>query len=67
MVQGETERHGRSSCVVQGKDENMVRQKIEEILIYNPQSRPKRFETKDGKNVGMYITWVDEYNDKVEI
>ena len=29
----ETERHGRSSCVIQGKDENMVREKIEEILI----------------------------------
>ena len=28
----ETERHGRSSCVVQGKDENMVRQKIEEDI-----------------------------------
>ena len=61
----ETERHGRSSCVVQGKDQNMVRQKIEEVLIHNPQLDPKDFTKKAMSNVGMYITWVDEYNDKV--
>ena len=61
----ETEKHGRKSCVVQGKDADMVQKKIEEILIYNPQLDPKDFKKKAMFNVGMYITWVDEYNDKV--
>ena len=61
----ETEKHGRKSCVVQGKDADMVQKKIEEILIYNPQLDPKDFKKKAMFNVGMYITWVDEYNDNV--
>ena len=42
-----------------------IRKKIEEILIYNPQLDPKDFKKKAMFNVGMYITWVDEYNDNV--
>ena len=61
----ETEKHGRKSCVVQGKDADMVQKKIEEVLIHNPQLDPKDFKKKAMFNVGMYITWVDEYNDKV--
>ena len=61
----ETPKRDRKSCVVQGKDQNMVRQKIEEVLIYNPQLDPKDFTKKAMSNVGMYVTWVDEYNDKV--
>ena len=34
------------------------------MLIYNPHLDPKDFRQK-WFNVGMYITWVDEYNDKV--
>jgi len=61
----ETPRLGRRSCVVQGKDAEMVQKKIEEILIYNPQLDPKDFRQKAMFNTGVYITWVDEYNDKV--
>ena len=61
----ETAKLNRKSCVVQGKDKSMVEKKIEEILIYNPQLDPKDFTKKAMFNVGMYITWVDEYNDKV--
>ena len=61
----ETAKLNRKSCVVQGKDKSMVQKKIEEILIYNPQLDPKDFTKKAMFNVGMYITWVDEYNDKV--
>ena len=61
----ETAKLDRQSCVVQGKDADMVQKKIEEILIYNPQLDPKDFKKKAMFNVGMYITWVDEYNDNV--
>ena len=60
----ETAKLNRKSCVVQGKDKSMVEKKIEEILIYNPQLDPKDFTKKAMFNVGIYITWVDEYNDK---
>jgi hypothetical protein len=43
----------------------MVQKKMEEVLIYNPQLDPKDFKKKAMFNVGVYITWVDEYNDKV--
>jgi len=61
----ETARLNRKSCVVQGKDANMVQKKIEEVLIHNPQLDPEDFKKKAMFNVGVYITWVDEYNDKV--
>ena len=61
----ETAKLNRKSCVVQGKDANMVQNKIEEVLIHNPQLDPEDFKKKAMFNVGVYITWVDEYNDKV--
>ena len=61
----ETAKLNRKSCVVQGKDANMVQKKIEEVLIHNPQLDPEDFKKKAMFNVGVYITWVDEYNDKV--
>jgi len=61
----ETPKLDRRSCVVQGKDAEMVQKKMEEVLIYNPQLDPKDFKKKAMFNVGVYITWVDEYNDKV--
>ena len=61
----ETAKLDRQSCVVQGKDANMVQRKIEEVLIHNPQLDPEDFKKKAMFNVGVYITWVDEYNDKV--
>ncbi len=61
----ETAKLNRKSCVVQGKDANMVQRKIEEVLIHNPQLDPKDFTKKAMFNVGVFITWVDEYNDKV--
>ena len=61
----ETPKLDRKSCVVQGKDAEMVQKKMEEVLIYNPQLDPKDFKKKAMFNVGVYITWVDEYNDKV--
>ena len=61
----ETAKLNRQSCVVQGKDANMVQKKIEEVLIHNPQLDPEDFKKKAMFNVGVYITWVDEYNDKV--
>ena len=61
----ETAKLNRKSCVVQGKDANMVQKKIEEVLIHNPHLDPEDFKKKAMFNVGVYITWVDEYNDKV--
>ena len=61
----ETAKLNRKSCVVQGKDANMVQKKMEEVLIHNPQLDPEDFKKKAMFNVGVYITWVDEYNDKV--
>ena len=61
----ETAKLDRQSCVVQGKDADMVQKKIEEVLIHNPQLDPEDFKKKAMFNVGVYITWVDEYNDKV--
>ena len=61
----ETPKHNRSSCVVQGKTLDMVHRVMEEILIYNPQLDKDDLRKKVEKDVGMYITWVDEYNDQV--
>ena len=61
----ETEQLGRRSCVVQGKTHDSVQRVMEEILTYNPQLDKADLKNKLEKDIGMYITWVDEYNDKV--
>ena len=38
---------------------------MSEILTFNPQLDKADLRKKLEKDVGMYITWVDEYNDKV--
>ena len=38
---------------------------MEEILIYKPQLDKDDLRKKLEKDIGMYITWVDEYNDQV--
>ena len=38
---------------------------MEEILIYNPQLDKDDLRKKLEKDVGLYVTWVDEYNDQV--
>ena len=61
----ETSQLGRRSCVVQGKTHDSVQRVMEEILTYNPQLDKADLKNKLEKDIGMYITWVDEYNDKV--
>ena len=61
----ETLQLDRKSCVVQGKTIDSVQRVMEEILIYNPQLDKDDLRKKLEKDIGMYITWVDEYNDQV--
>ena len=61
----ETPQLNRKSCVVQGKTIDSVQRVMEEILIYNPQLDKDDLRKKLEKDIGMYITWVDEYNDQV--
>lgn len=61
----ETPQLNRKSCVVQGKTIDSVQRVMEEILIYNPQLDKDDLRKKLEKDIGMYITWVNEYNDQV--
>ena len=61
----ESSKNGRNSCVVQGKTWNTVEENLKEMLQHNPNVDVEDFKRKAGKDVGLYITWVDEYNDKV--
>ena len=55
----------RKSCVVQGKTQDTAEANIQEAKIYNPDIDIEDLRRKAEKDVGMYITWVDEYNDQV--
>ena len=55
----------KKSCVVQGKTQDTVEANIQEAKIYNPDIDIEDLRRKAEKDVGLYITWVDEYNDKV--
>ena len=56
----------RTSCVVQGKTWETVENNLKEALQYNPDIDVEDFKRKAGKDVGLYITWVEEQgNDKV--
>ena len=61
----ETWQGNKKSCVVQGKTQDTVEANIQEAKIYNPDIDVEDLRRKAEKDVGMYITWVDEYNDKV--
>ena len=61
----ETWQGNKKSCVVQGKTIDSVQRVMEEILIYNPQLDKDDLRKKLEKDVGLYVTWVDEYNDQV--
>jgi len=61
----ETPRLGRESCVVQGKTQETVDANIREALYHNPKLDHDDLKKKAEFNVGLYITWVEEYNDKV--
>ncbi len=61
----ETPKKGRSSCVVQGKTKETVEANLREMLQHNPDIDVEDFKRKAGKDVGLYVTWVEEYNDKV--
>ena len=61
----ETWQGNKKSCVVQGKTIDSVQRIMEEILIYNPQLDKDDLRKKLEKDVGLYVTWVDEYNDQV--
>ena len=61
----ESRKKGRSSCVVQGKTKETVEVNLQEMLQHNPDLDVEDFRIKAEKDVGLYITWVEEYNDKV--
>jgi len=61
----ETPQLGRRSCVVQGKTRETVEANIQEVLQHNPYIWIDDLRRKAEKDVGFYITWVEEYNDKV--
>ena len=62
----ETPKRDRKSCVVQGKTKATVDLNLKEMLQHNPNLDVDDFMKKAGKDVGMYITWVEEYgNDQV--
>ena len=61
----QTPKRGRSSCVVQGKTKETVEANIKEAIQQNPDLDVEDLRRKAEKDVGLYITWVDEYNDKV--
>ena len=61
----ESQKKSRSSCVVQGKTKETVEANLQEILQHNPDLDIEDFRIKAEKDVGLYITWVEEYNDKV--
>jgi len=51
---------GRESCVIQGKDPNTVQEKIGEALKANPGLDSDDLKLKMEKDIGVWITWVDE-------
>ena len=55
----------KKSCVVQGKTQDTVEANIQEAKIYNPDIDIEDLRKKAEKDVGLYVTWVDEYNDQV--
>ena len=61
----ETERGDYQGCVVQGKTKDTVEENIKEAMFHNPDLDERDLRQKVEKDVGLYITWVDEYNDKV--
>ena len=61
----ETWQGNKKSCVVQGKTQDTVEANIQEVKIYNPDIDIEDLRKKAEKDVGTYVTWVDEYNDKV--
>ena len=61
----ETWQGNKKSCVVQGKTQDTVEANIQEAKIYNPDIDVEDLRRKAEKDVGMYVTWVDEYNDQV--
>ena len=61
----ETPKRDRKSCVVQGKTRATVDSNLKEMLQHNPNLDVDDFMKKAGKDVGMYITWVEE-NDQVK-
>ena len=61
----ESPKKGRRSCVVQGKTKETVEANLQEMLQHNPDLDVEDFRRKAEKDVGLYITWVEEYNDKV--
>ena len=61
----ETWQGNKKSCVVQGKTQDTVEANIQEVKIYNPDIDIEDLRKKAEKDVGTYVTWVDEYNDQV--
>ena len=61
----ETWQGNKKSCVVQGKTQDTVEANIQEAKIYNPDIDVEDLRKKAEKDVGTYVTWVDEYNDQV--
>jgi hypothetical protein len=61
----ESPKKDRHSCVVQGKTKETVEENLQEMLQHSPDLDVEDFKRKAGKDVGLYITWVEEYNDKV--
>ena len=61
----QTPKGDRNSCVVQGKTQETVEANIREALQHNPELDVDDLRRKAEKDVGLYITWVEE-NDQVE-
>jgi len=61
----ETAKKGRNSCVVQGKTKETAEDQLNSMLEHNGALDIEDYKTKTEKDIGLYITWVDEYNDKV--
>ena len=51
---------GRTSCVIQGKDPALVQEKLNEAIKMNPDMDADDLKMKMEKDVGIWITWVDE-------
>jgi len=51
---------GRTSCVIQGKDPALVQEKLNEAIKMNPDRDAADLKMKMEKDVGIWITWVDE-------
>ena len=61
----ETERKNRKNCIIQGKDPATVEMMISDVMKANPKLDYNDVKLKAERDIGLFITWVDE-EDKVK-